>query len=664
MEKSRKNLVVSLNIHEIEEKFDIYGYLFDKFGKLVSKKKVIVKGNTGRVDFPVKKIGRYTLKIAGDVEQIRELEKLKPVTKSFYFTGETLHLHFDIPKIVWVCWLKLPYVIKGFVKKDGYPICIGEVDIYEVDYRFCFLRIPEDVLDRLKKSIIDEIVNPRFPCGIIPCPQPEIPKPPIPPERFVEPVQPYKNFLNLSIGKNLKLVDIVYSDTENFRRLLIENIHNFKYYLCLPWIYPIWFPYCYKMDKIATATLNSDGSFQVVVWMSICEKDKPDLYFKVKQKINNTERVIYNPKPVPCFTYWNHPSGKEVYINVTYPEAIVCHPHPNPDVGDVYIMPLGIGWDGWHQISHAHLKTGHITDFVDTGLYNGEAPYGKELDIQMQFHEDLRNKGVRYYRWSYRKGESGRWKNINSKVVHRYLQLIGTDLFINTKVLGPFTVNGNPDLFEIPDPDIDWVIINRGDRRFAYWETEDLEDGVYQLRLEVFDQNGNKITDPSSKGFKFILPTGNEQNGVIPVDDNLKVIDGSIILNIHINNRKTVADIKGIRFNGLPLNQCQFVEYFSKNQILTITYTAKHPVHTPVDFLRSYVLTIRKGINGTLVKNVSANYSVENENLNIALSEILGNDDRCSYSIQLHTYPKTRNGYSTIREYEDHDISSFAVVPK
>ena len=648
----------------MEEKVDIYGYLFDKFGKLISKKKIVIKENIGRVEFPIRKNGRYTLKIAGDVEKIGELEKHKPLTESFYYYGKPIHLHFDIPKIVWICWLRFPYVIKGFVKKDRLPICIGEVEIYEVDYRLCFLTIPEDILEKIKKSIVDEIVNPRFPCGIIPCPQPERLKQPIFPEIPKEIIQPSEKMLSLNIGNNLKLVDIVYSPVENFRKLLIENIHVFKYFLCLPWIYPIWFPYCYKMDKIATAELNSDGSFQTVVWISICNKDKPDLYFKVKQKINNVEKIIYSPKPIPCFTHWNHPSGKEVYINVTDPEAIVCHPHPNPDVEDIYVMPLGIGWDGWHQISHAHLKTGHITDFVDTGLYDGEAPYGKELDIQMQFHEDLRNRGVRYYRWSYRKGETGQWRNIDSKVVHRYLERIGTDLFINTKVLGPFTVNGNPDLFEIPDPDLDWVIINRGDRRFAYWETEGLEDGIYQLRLEVFDQNGNKITDPSSKSFKYILPTGEEQNGVIPVDDNLKVVDGSILLNIHINNQRTVADIKELHFNTETLDQCQFVEYSSKNEILTITYTAKHPVYTPVDFLRKYDLTIRKGINGDQVKSKTEYHSVENTSLNISLSEILGADDRCSYSIQLHTYPKTRNGYSTIREYENHDVSSFAVVPK
>jgi len=373
------------------------------------------------------------------------------------------------------------------------------------------------------------------------------------------------------------------------------------------------------MEKIATAELQPDGSFQTVVWISICEKDKPDLYFKVRQKINGNDRVIYSPTPIPCYTYWNHPSGKDVFITVTDPETVVCKPTPHPSTENIYVMPLGIGWDGWHEITQAHIKAG-VVPVAERGLFKGEAPYGTGLDIQMQFHEDLRSQGVRYYRWSYRKeGETG-WTVIDSKVTHRYLEFVGTDFLINTKVLGPLAVNGTPDLFEIPDPDLDWIIIHRGDRRFAFWQTEDLTDGIYQLKLEMFDQNGNKITDPSSKNFRFILPTGDEVNGTIPVDDNLYK--------------------------------------------LRIIFTAKHPDYSSIDFLKRYDLRVKKGFGGATVKHVSGNSSVEHEDLYMSIGELLGSDDKCSFTIQLHTYPKTRDGYSTIRIYENHDISSFAVVPK
>ncbi|SNZ10382.1 hypothetical protein SAMN06265182_1851 [Persephonella hydrogeniphila] len=661
MEKSKGNITVSLNLFDIEEKeAELYSYLFDKEGKLISKKKIHLKDRKGKIELTVKKPDRYLLKIAPDVEDLSQLDRYRPLTETFFYKEEPVHIHLDIPKLVWGCWIKFPYLIKGKVFKDGFPVCIGEVDVYEVDYTSCFLRIPEDILKRLKQDIISQIIRPKipeFPCGKIPCPEPEFFIPPKPP------VEIHPNYLNINIGDNIRLIDIVYSSPESFRKLLIEKIYVFKHILCLPWIYPIWLPYCYKMDKIATAQLNQDGSFQAIVWISVCDKDKPDLYFKVRQRVNGNERIIYRPTPIPCYTYWNHPSGKDVYIEITDPEAVICRPEPEPDTEDIYVMPIGIGWDGWHEITQSHLKP-DVIPVPERGLYKGEAPYGTGLDIQMQFHKELKNHGVRYYRWSYRKEGDTDWKPIDTKVTHRYLEMIGTELFINTKNLGPLTVNGTPDLFEIPDPSLDWVIIHRGDRRFAYWQTDTIPDGIYQLKLEMFDINGNKITDPASKNFRFILPTGSEINGVIPVYTNLNISNGDLILNIHINNKKTVADIKDIRFNNTPLGNCQFIEYGTKSEQLTVVYTAKHPDYLSLDFLRSYHLIIRKGINGSEVKTVSANFSVENENLNISIGELLGSEDKCSFSIHLHTFPKTRNGYTTIRAYEDHDVSSFAVTGK
>jgi len=161
--KGKGNITIFLDLIDFEEKeVHLYGYLFNRYGKLVSKKRVAVKGNKGKVEFPVKKSGRYTVKIAPDVEDVSEIDRYKPVSKVIFFRKEPVHLHFDIPKIVWVCWIKFPYLIKGKVSKDGLPVCIGEVDIYEVDYTACFLRIPDEILEKLKRAVIDEIIKPKY----------------------------------------------------------------------------------------------------------------------------------------------------------------------------------------------------------------------------------------------------------------------------------------------------------------------------------------------------------------------------------------------------------------------------------------------------------------------------------------------------------------------
>ncbi|MCU7918887.1 MAG: hypothetical protein KZQ95_11085 [Candidatus Thiodiazotropha sp. (ex Epidulcina cf. delphinae)] len=37
---------------------------------------------------------------------------------------------------------------------------------------------------------------------------------------------------------------------------------------------------------------------------------------------------------------------------------------------------------------------------------------------------------------------------------------------------------------------------------------------------------------------------------------------------------------------------------------------------------------------------------------------------RCAFAVELHTNPRTRNGFSRIRQYESHDTSAFALMKK
>ncbi|MBK3332045.1 hypothetical protein GWK41_03055 [Persephonella atlantica] len=652
MKKRTDNIKIVLNFENFEGKESkLLCYIFDKFNNIVEKKHIKFKNSVGYASFFIKKIGRYKIKVAPEVEP-EKIDKFQPFVKDFYFEKKPIEMEFLIPEVIWACWIKYPFVVRGNVKKDNVPICTGEVEIYEVDYRLCFMRIPDSILEKIRRHIIDIIkkpeipIPPKPPCDVLPCPNPL---------EFE-----HIKTVNIDIPDSFS---ILYSSIEQFRQIIIKDIHKFKQLLCLPWVYPLWSKYCYRMDKLDTVSLNSDGYFSSVIWISMCEKDKPDLYFVVKQKINGIEKVIYKPEPIPCYTYWNHASGTYVHINVTDPDAITCPPISKPDTEETYVMPLGIGNDGWYQIEQAHIKPGMIPN-IQRGLYRGDAPYGTELDIQMQFHKDIRNLNVYYYRWSYRKEGETDWKHIEGKVVHRYLQYHNGNFYINSKVLGPFNINGEANLFEIPDPDLDWVVINRGDRRFAFWETKNIEDGKYELRLEMFDNNGNKITNPTTKGFKYILPTGEEAGGIIPVDANLKVEpDGSIILRLHIDNQKTVADIKEIKFNGIPVGECQFIEYTNFNEIVTIKYTATHPN----SFLDSYILTIHRGVSGQPVFSIPVaqrNIPQIDGSLSINVAELLENHKNCSFSIRLHTYPKTRDGYSRIRAYENADISSFALSEK
>lgn len=708
-------LEVSVNLKDFEKKeLKLAAYVFNHSGRLVAKEPIKVKEGRGVAEFKVKETPqRLLVKVGPDVKDLKNLFRHRPISRRVeVIPGKKVELELEILKPGWICWLKVPYLVTGTVKKDDQPICSGEVDIYEVDFRLCFWRLPDLVIERIRDALIDVVVDPP------PIEIPEIlvwpnweeddwcptgPKPPFPHRKFLSdeeitsklenlPTQfvfakqrfielpnarakmdaelkkmslPDKQaFLDREAVEGVKIDKLIHTTTKQFRELLVEKLLAFRFWLCWPWIYWIWWPWCYSWEKIGTAELQPDGSFSKTIWLSICNKDIPDLWFVVRQEINGVEKVIYRRHPVPCNTYWNHPSGEPVHLVVTDPDAIACFETPSTDKPGLYVMPLGIGWDGWYDVQQAHIKPGDPIG-PNRGLYHGTDPYGTELDIQMQFHDGLRGIAVMYYRWSYRKEGASDWVQIDKPIVHRYLTIIGGKPFIKSKSLGPDSVGSEGNLFEIPDPALDWVIINRYDRRFAGWDTHNLPDGKYELRLEMFDSGGNKITDPVAKGFKYFLPLSGSVGDVWPVDDNPHIeLDGSIILHMHIDNQDTVAKINSVGLGGGTFTgECQFLEYTNPaTDDVVINYFAYHPN----DFLSSYNLVVKRGKSGTNVASYGSTTPAplpSGDTRSFKVQDLLGSFPQCAFAVELHTYPRTRDGYSRIRAYEAHDTAAFALKP-
>ena len=712
----------------------IAAYGFGRSGRVLAKqllKQDAAKPHIGRAELPLE-VGeeQVMVKVGPDVENAAELARHSlAVEKAVVKPRERVKLLLEIIKPGWICWLKVPYLVTGKVEKQQgtgrSPICVGEVDIYDVDIGRCLLRLPPLIIERIRDSIVDIIVNPP------PVDLPEIPprlhwddddwcgtgpKPPVPPAgidiaKKLAKLPPEWSFakkrfeavgtararmteamaqmnlgekramLNTEAVEGVAISKILYSNTLQFRNLLIDQFSSFRFWLCwYPWIYWYWWPWCwwYSLEKLGTATLQPDGSFSKVVWLSICRNDTPDLWFVVRQKVNGVERVIYARHPVPCNTYWNHPSGKPVNLVVTDPEAVVCHQDEPVDVPGPYVMPLGVYEDEWYKVHQAHIKPPAVADSA-CGLYNSSDPYGTRLDLRMQFHDGLRSlgaNGVRYYRWSYRKhGTSNGWTHINTPITHRYITMVGGEYVIRAEQLGPKSEGGAHNLFDVPDPGKSWLA-NRDDLAFAIWHTAiwdaqqgkyvpQVSDGKYELRLEMFDKNGTKVK-PGDAGFLYILMTA----AVGVTDKNLHVeVDGSLIMNLHVDNADTVADIKSVALNGAKAQDCQFLEYEQNTDTVDIEYVAYHPN----DFLDRYDLGVSRGISGTSVHSMSSTTpalpaapAVESVTVEKLLRKVgnKGPYTGCAFSIGLHTWPRTRDGHGQIRAYEAHDTSAFALLKK
>ncbi len=694
---------VKVNLHGVEEgekSPPVKAYLFSSSGELLDSRKVSENGSvTLKTKYGFAKQGKYKITVGPDLENTRELKKAGARSATIMAKiGQAANIGLDIYRPEWEHWHGYWYTIVGDVKKKinpdadttiYAPVCTSIVEIYEVDYFGFIQRLPDYILDRFRDKLvrIPEVIDWPHP----PLPDPPGPRPPGPwlkkqlpgGERSETNMAPA-----LESAASMKTVgtgsQAVFSQlrptafknlpTASFRNFVTDNIALFRPYICL------YLMGSYPKTLIATANTDTNGHFSTSVYF-FKKPEQPDLYFKVKQWVSGSMQYVYAPKPVPCHTYWNHPSGKEVHLTVTNPLARCHFENPSVDKPGIYVMPIGIGNDGWWKIHQSNLQTG--TD-SNRGLYHPTPastfdPYGKVLDLNMQFHDGLRNPSgpnVLYYRWSYKKDDGSGWTNIDTPIVHRYLDQ--TDPLhpkIKTYKLGPnpnpTPANSEDNLFEIP-PDLDWYVENdHTDRPFAKWDTSGLPDGKYTLKLEMFDAAGNKVT-PSGAGFKFFLAEGSPTDDEWPVNDSPHIeADGSMFFHVHVDNSDTTAIIESVGFTGTTPTECQFLEYTDFNQIVEVKYQAYHE-H---GFLDYYNLQIKRGISGS--RQSPANWlnvtdpagppatTPAAEGLpDVKVGDLLDTYSRCAFSVTLHTYPRTRNGYTKIREYEASHVGAFALVNK
>jgi len=685
-------------------------YLFNRSGQLLARKPIAAdraRPGLGKADLAVDaKYRGGILKIGPNVKGPSELERYQVYTAKLELK-ESLAL--KIGKDIWICWQRRQYLVRGRVAKGGAKICVGTVDVYDVDIEFCILKLPPVVIEKVRDALIDVIHRPppidiatEWPrwdddyCGTPPGPRPTPPHDidiarkldKLPAEwRFAKErytglpeakarMKAYMEkmgsvekqaFLERQAFEGIKVSQVLYSSAAQLQTTIANNFQAFRFYLCwYPWIFWLWWPFCYHygLEKLATIPLQPDGSFSRTIPLSVCRQDVPDLWFVVRQNINGNDNVIYARYPVPCNTYYNHPSGKQVTLNVTDQDALTCDtPVPVPS-GDAYVMPLGVGCDEWYSVCQAHIKAGEAKQEA-RGLFNGTDPYATTLGLTMQFHEDLyKNKLAMYYRWSYRKEGAADWTHIDAPVAHRYIKEESPGKYIVvSRGLGPQAIGDAKGLFAVKDPDLSWI---SNDRYYAIWDTSKAPDGKYELLLEMFNEAGVKIADPAASGFKYMLMTGATGS----VDGQLYVEDGGIILRLHIDNRPVIADVQSVSLAGnVPPAECQFIEYTNKaDDNLAVTYVAYHPTDVPYlpnGFLDHYAMVVQRGQSGTFVGSVSSTAAAPAPaTAQFAVSSLLGSFEKCALLVSLHAYPRHRNGCERIRAYEDVDNAAFAIIPK
>lgn len=748
--RDTRRVVVELD--EMAEEKQIWrqlnAYLFDRSGRLLDKQAIEVDpkdASQGQARFKQALRPGQIIKVGPAVDDITELDRYRPFQERVGLDPREL-LRLRLPRVLWLCWLRLPYFVTGQVVKQENggerPVCIGEVDIYDVDLHRCFLYLPDLVIERIRDAIIDIVIDPpplrvwerlRWPReleewqGVGPRPRsPQVDvaakladlpaewawatprlqaldtaRTRLDTQMEKLPLLDKHSLLSTTVIADVQLSQLAFTNTAQFRSLLVEHFQAFRFYLCwYPWIYWLWWPYCgwYTLEHLGTATLNPDGTFSEVVWLSICRNDTPDLWFVVRQPISGVERVIYARYPVPCNTYWNHPSGSPVNLVVTDPRALACADDPNTDLDPnaLWVIPLAIGnyslkrvyGTGAGSLPADNAKIG-LYESIGTGLGGplssfSDGPFGGKLGLRLLFSPALAAAGIKYYRIKRRINGSGSWEPLIHDVVRHYSawNAATSSIDLLPYPLGPQPVGTESNLFEIPpqdppnaatDPSAAWQVVDATvDLINAYFASNgEMTHGNVEFKLELFNAAGNRI-DPAGSGLTFYLPSNTDIWNTVTTSA-AATVNAALIgadpeaaafqvfrFGLRIDNRATTAIVSEpyLSPSGTYTDSCGMLRYQASDVSVTMPYQARHPAKFGVyqfSLIRSNtVLNTIQGQVGDLGASGQFNYSA-------ALATLLGSCTEAAFSENLSVWNMAFDGWSRLGP-DASDVRAFALA--
>jgi hypothetical protein len=384
-----------------------------------------------------------------------------------------------------------------------------------------------------------------------------------------------------------------------------------------------------RCDEVAVVTTDNQGRFETRLYYP-CLGDQPDYYFWVEYEFEAGFETVYHPS-MACTTKWDYPCGSEVILPISDPRIPGCTAFP--DLPGCQVVVLSIGNDvAIRQIQTSAAGTDR------EGLTTDGKPFGGILEPRVDFSRTaLREKGVRFYRWSYRRlsGPDGAslvapdasvpvsdfWTPIDGDVYRHWKS--GTSY--PSYLVGPLPVDGDgrtgpeENLFEIhpayypgypdapPAEDASWVALNPHiDLADAYFETvslagspesgptetgpapDDLAAGRYELKLELFDEAG-ELVDWQDKEIDLRImeadaPFGTDDyNTVAAPPYNRYTKEGmtglwGFQMVVRVDNNHCYAEVLPVGGDVEPDPDCGFHIYDPGDDV-GLRFIARHPNH-------------------------------------------------------------------------------------
>ncbi|MEQ8704574.1 MAG: hypothetical protein RIC19_11675 [Phaeodactylibacter sp.] len=510
---------------------------------------------------------------------------------------------------------------------ETYPVCNAVVHICEVDrIRWWIERIDPDLLERLRRDLIDRIPVP-IPIPI-PIPEPPRPLPDPPPfrpdlglqlaESTMQPLMLNRLQTNVSLesATQLQLLQqqIQRADAGQFRAVLTNNFPVFFPYFCrLPYLWP----WLYRCDEVAVVETDQNGRFEACIWH---QWDQPDVYIWVEYPIGDTLTTVYRPR-VPCATYWDYACGEDIDIQLSDNRippvcggilegtsvairAIGTHISPlriAQSLDDSIVLP---GRSDFRTVGLTNYETNGLGTFSPALANQFVRPFTGTIPIYAQFGDGLPAANIQYFQVQYRRTHNaglqivnspfGAWKTLESGALNRrYVLQDGLDFKYEYYNLGPFNVNGqrayripplDPQLAGVDgqpasaDPSARW---SRYDRvAIAKINSEGLDgEGLYEFRIRFLDQDGN-LADVNPEFFRVPDPTNRNTTMAAPAT-YISQAGGRAVFQfrMRLDNQRPDLGIFGVSLDGDldAMSSCGFLGYESVSQQVGLAFEATHP---------------------------------------------------------------------------------------
>ena len=416
------------------------------------------------------------------------------------------------------------------------------------------------------------------------------------------------------------------------RQTIADYYHLFHPYFCyIPWLWP-YFYRCHEIDVVYT---DANGNFDTNYWYWY-DGDQPDVYFWVEYLINGIWTTVYNP-PKPCYTYWNYVCGSMVTIRLI-DERVRWECNNVIDGDIVWIKSIGSSASVVHinqadtstTIQGKNFRQIGLSD-VWMGAGDYRRPFGSMLEFVVQFGSGLPANGMYYYRWTYRKVRNAdlsvlplstpvslhAGQALYKSYTYEYYDIFMHKHFAsNAFKLGPNAKNGFDDLFIIPPAYPTSAPVSAGelspqwDQNTATisFDSTKLSDGLYEVFLELFDFNGNKLAAVPKQIFQTNLFNDITQSEDAP--NAYLVLNGAAAadaykMNVRIDNRPCEANIYKIKVNGSEVSTdcCGFVPY-PPGANIEIAFRAYHPHN-----FANFNFTVQKGTCNDQAQSAATNAS-------------------------------------------------------